>query len=224
MYKGKHDAQFELPTVEGVDFPNLGICEARNEVTDGTLHVSTYAATAARRGEATRWQVAQLPDPKAVQVYCDDEQYSDWGIIDAHTIEINSSIAAHNFRIVWCCRRKYGKRGAKRKSSKRGWRGIQRQCRNCSGNRHTLSASRTSELKLLLSGGTARVLSFDGTSRRGDPMRPREMLCSYVLLDGTSQAACPAACSGVPKTSPVSAAFCVPVSNCRPSPSARRVK
>ena len=100
VYKGKHDAQFELPTVEGVDFPNLGICEARNEVTDGTLHVSTYAATAARRGEATRWQVTQLPDPKAVQVYCDDEPYSDWGIIDDHTIKINSSIAAHKFRIV----------------------------------------------------------------------------------------------------------------------------
>ena len=100
MYKGKHDAQFELPTVEGVDFPNLGICEARNEVIDGTLHVSTYAATVARRGEATRWKVTQLPDPKAVRVYCDDEQYSDWGIIDDHTIEINSTIASHNFRIV----------------------------------------------------------------------------------------------------------------------------
>ena len=100
VYKGSHDAQFTLPTVEGVDFPNLGICEAYNDVTDSTLHVSTYAATAARRGQATSWKVTQLPDPKAVQVYCDGEKYSDWGVIDEHSIEINSSIAAHRFRIV----------------------------------------------------------------------------------------------------------------------------
>jgi len=100
VYQGKHDAQFALPTVEGVDFPNLGICEARNEVGDGTLHVSTYAATTARRGQATRWKVTQLPDSKAVQVYCDDEPYRDWGIIDEHTIEISSTIAARNFRIL----------------------------------------------------------------------------------------------------------------------------
>jgi len=52
MFKKENgDAQFELPTVEGIDFPNLGICEARNDVAVGTLHVSTYAAMAARRGE-----------------------------------------------------------------------------------------------------------------------------------------------------------------------------
>jgi hypothetical protein len=44
--------------------------------------------------------VTQLPDPKAVQVYCDNEPYTDWGIIDEHTIEISSTIASHNFRIV----------------------------------------------------------------------------------------------------------------------------
>ena len=44
VYKGDRDAQFDLPTVEGVDFPNLGISEASNDVSDGTLHVTTYAA------------------------------------------------------------------------------------------------------------------------------------------------------------------------------------
>lgn len=100
VYKGSRDAQFDLPTVEGVDFPNLGICEAYNDVTEGTLHVSTYAATAARRGQATSWKVTQLPDPQAVQVYCDSAEYNDWSVIDDHTIEIHSSVAAHRFRIV----------------------------------------------------------------------------------------------------------------------------
>ena len=99
VYKGVHEHQFDLPTVEGVDFPNLGICEASNNVTDGTLHVSTYAATAARRGEETSWKVTQLSDPQAVQVFCDDEKFSDWRVIDDHTIAIQSSIASHDFRI-----------------------------------------------------------------------------------------------------------------------------
>ena len=100
VYKGTHENQFDLPTVEGIDYPNLGICAARNDVTDGTLHVSTYAATAARRGEATRWKVSQLPDPQAVQVFCDDQPFSDWGVVGDGTIEINSTIDAHTFRII----------------------------------------------------------------------------------------------------------------------------
>ncbi len=100
VHQGTRDAQFDLPTVEGVDYPNLGICEAFNDVTNGTLHVSTYAATAARRGEATSWKVSQLPDPKSVQIFCDDQTFGDWGVIGDGTIEINSTIDAHHFRIV----------------------------------------------------------------------------------------------------------------------------
>ena len=100
VYKGTHQNQFDLPTVEGIDYPNLGVCAAHNDVTDGTLHVSTYAATAARRGESTRWKVSQLPNPKAVQVFCDDQPFSDWGVVGDGAIEINSTIDAHTFRIV----------------------------------------------------------------------------------------------------------------------------
>ena len=100
VYKGARDAQFDLPTVEGVDYPNLGISGANNDSSDGALHVSTYAATAARRGSPTSWKVSQLPDAKSAQVYCNGEQYSDWGVIDGTTIEINSTIDTHEFRIV----------------------------------------------------------------------------------------------------------------------------
>lgn len=100
VYQGRHESQFDLPTVESVDYPNLGICAAFNDVTDSTLHVSTYAATAARRGEATRRKVSQLPDPKRVQVFCDDHEFSDWGVVGDGTIEINSTIDTHRFRIV----------------------------------------------------------------------------------------------------------------------------
>ncbi len=100
VYNGTRDTQFHLPTVEGVDFPHLGIAEARNDAADGTLWVSTYAATSDRRGTATSWKVAQLANPQAVKVYCDDIEFNDWGVVAADTIEINSTIADHRFRIV----------------------------------------------------------------------------------------------------------------------------
>ena len=100
VYTGPRETQFHLPTVEGVDYPNLGIAEARNESSDGTLHICTYAATATHRGAPTSWKVTQLPDPQSVKVYCDDIEYRDWGVINDDTIEINSNIGTHRFRIV----------------------------------------------------------------------------------------------------------------------------
>lgn len=100
IYTGHRDGQFDLPSVEGVDFPSLGISTATNDTSDGTLHVETYAATANRRGAASSWKVSQLRDAKTVQVYCNDQLYNDWGMIDDHTIEINSTIDEHRFRVT----------------------------------------------------------------------------------------------------------------------------
>ena len=100
VYTGPRETQFHLPTVAGVDYPNLGIAEARNDSRDGTLHICTYAATAAHRGSPTSWKVTQLPDPRSVKVYCDDIEFRDWGVINDDTIEINSNIETHRFRIV----------------------------------------------------------------------------------------------------------------------------
>ncbi len=100
IYKGRHDPQFQLPTVEGVDFPNLGISEAHNIVTEGALHMSTYAATATKRGQTTSWKITQLPNSAGVTVLRDGEKYNDWRTIDEHTIEITSQVASHRYRIV----------------------------------------------------------------------------------------------------------------------------
>ncbi|MFT4564432.1 MAG: hypothetical protein ACI9BW_004195, partial [Gammaproteobacteria bacterium] len=100
VYKGSRDAQFDLPTVEGVDYPHLGISRAINDQSDNTLYVTTYAATAARRGSPTSWKVTQLADPKSIQIYRGDQLFHDWGRTDEHTIEINSTIDDHEFRIV----------------------------------------------------------------------------------------------------------------------------
>lgn len=100
VYTGARETQFHLPTVEGIDFPNLGISAARNDTHNGTLLVSTYAATSARRGDRTSWRVTQLSNPQAVKVYCDGSEYSDWGVLNSNTIEINSTIDTHRLRIL----------------------------------------------------------------------------------------------------------------------------
>lgn len=101
VYNGPHEHQFDLPTVEGVDFPRLGVSAAQNDRDAGVLNVSTYAATSADRGQATSWKVTQLPDARSVSVYCNGERFDDWGAVSDTAIEVNSTIGAHDFRVVW---------------------------------------------------------------------------------------------------------------------------
>lgn len=101
VYNGTHDHQFDLPTVEGIDYPRLGVSAARNDRDAGTLEVSIYAATAGDRGQPTRWRVSQLPDARSVEVWCDGQRFDDWGATSATEIEITTRIESHTFRIVW---------------------------------------------------------------------------------------------------------------------------
>jgi hypothetical protein len=101
VYNGPYAPQFHLPTVEGVDFPSLGISEAHNDEATGQLHVSTYAATSVDSGNKTSWRVSQLPDPESVTVYRDGSLFTDWRRIEDKSIEINSTVGTHRFRIVW---------------------------------------------------------------------------------------------------------------------------
>ena len=108
VYNGRYAPQFHLPTVEGVDFPSLGISEAYNDEVAGELHVTTYAATSADSGNKTSWRVSQLPDPESLTVYYDGSIFTDWRRIENKSIEINSTIGTHRFRIVWNSRGKTG--------------------------------------------------------------------------------------------------------------------
>jgi hypothetical protein len=87
------------PTVEGVDYPRLGISQAANGASDGVLTVGTIAATRAAAGEATRWRVANLPDAHAVSVELDGKPFGDWRPLDQRTIEVSCRIADQTFRV-----------------------------------------------------------------------------------------------------------------------------
>ena len=61
-FTNPHRAKFNAPTVEGVDFPAMGIHQAWNDPATGTLNLATYAATPSRKGTATSFRVTKLPN------------------------------------------------------------------------------------------------------------------------------------------------------------------
>ena len=60
-FEAPHLDKYTAPTVEGIEFPSLGVSQAWNDRATGTLHVVTYAAAPDKRGAATRWRVTNLP-------------------------------------------------------------------------------------------------------------------------------------------------------------------
>jgi hypothetical protein len=92
--------KFDEPTVAGVDYPSLGVCEAWNDTQAGVLRVATYAATPSRRGARTTFQVRLLPDARVVRVRCDGVDYPRWRVVGEDTIELECEIADHRFEIA----------------------------------------------------------------------------------------------------------------------------
>jgi hypothetical protein len=91
--------KFDEPTVEGIEFPTLGVAQAWNDNTAGALWVETYAATSAARGQRTTWRVTQLPAAGDVSVVCDGSDFTAWRAIGQSTIEIDTDVDHHVFRI-----------------------------------------------------------------------------------------------------------------------------
>jgi len=93
-------AKFTEPTVVGVDYPNLGIAQARNDDASGDLRITTYAATSSRRGATTTFRVTRLADPRAVRVRCDGVENPRWRVVAEDAIEIDLEIGDHRFEIA----------------------------------------------------------------------------------------------------------------------------
>jgi hypothetical protein len=92
--------KFDQPTVVGVDYPTLGIAQARNEADAGVLHVSTYTGATSESGAATTLRIDNVADPDQVAVRCDGEEHTRWRILDAHLIEIETDIGEHRFQVL----------------------------------------------------------------------------------------------------------------------------
>ena len=93
-------AKFEEPTVVGVDFPTLGISQARFTPSDGLLTVRTYAATPTAAGAPTSFRVENLPDTAALRVRCDGGEFTAWAVVEPGTIEVRLDVGEHALEFV----------------------------------------------------------------------------------------------------------------------------
>jgi len=98
-FDAPHLDKFDAPTVEGVDFPSLGIYQAWNDVESGALHVGTYAAAPERRGDDTSWRVTNLPDPGDVFILCDGAPFSRFAADGPNAIRIDGDVGLHRYQI-----------------------------------------------------------------------------------------------------------------------------
>ena len=92
--------KFEAPTIEGVDFPSLGITEAWNDPDAGVLNVQTSAIYADLKGMPTTFSITNLPDLDRLEITCDGQSFNSWHKISDHAIEVDTDINSHNFRIT----------------------------------------------------------------------------------------------------------------------------
>jgi hypothetical protein len=92
--------KFAAPTLQGVDFPALGVYQAWNDTADGTLAIGTYAASPERQGTATSWQVTSLPNPNIVTIICDGGPFTRFAATGPNTIRIDTTIDTHQFTMT----------------------------------------------------------------------------------------------------------------------------
>ncbi len=92
--------KFTAPTVDGVDFPAMGLFQAWNDPESGALHVGTYAASPDRRGAATSFTVTSLPDASRVRITLDGQPYTRFAVTGPTSIRVDTTIDHRQFRIV----------------------------------------------------------------------------------------------------------------------------
>lgn len=87
------------PTVRGVDYPTLGISRARNDMAARVMDISTTAATPSRRGAPTTFTIDRLPNPDAVTMTLDDQEYPRWRVTGPDSIEVDLTVDTHDLRL-----------------------------------------------------------------------------------------------------------------------------
>ena len=91
--------KFREPTIEGIDFPTIGLSQAWNDLEHGMLQVTTYVSTMSERGRQTRFRVTNIPDVDVVFVRCNGEEFRGWTRVDDHAIDIITTVDPHRFQI-----------------------------------------------------------------------------------------------------------------------------
>jgi len=99
-FEAPHLDKYTAPSVEGIDFPSLGVSQAWNNRATGVLHVVTYAAAPDRQRSETSWRVTNLPSTDNLSVRLNGQPFTRFEVTGPGTIRIDSTIDAHQFEIV----------------------------------------------------------------------------------------------------------------------------
>lgn len=98
-FKVKHLDKYTAPTLQGVDYPSLGVHAAWNDKDAGILHIGTYAADRSAAGRATSWVISNLPDAAAAVVQMDGERMPNVQVLDGNSIRVQTEIGDHQYEI-----------------------------------------------------------------------------------------------------------------------------
>lgn len=98
-FQVKHLDKYAAPTLEGVDYPRLGVDTAWNDKENGVLQIGTYVGESDAVGQSTSWLVSNLPDAATAVVVRDGQTVNDVQIVDSNTIRVNTRIGRHAYQI-----------------------------------------------------------------------------------------------------------------------------
>ena len=98
-FKVKHLDKYTAPTLEGVDYPSLGVDTAWNDKDSGVLNIGTYVADRNTAGQPTSWQITKLPDAAKAIVICDGTTITNVQVVNANTIRVPTDIGQHQYQI-----------------------------------------------------------------------------------------------------------------------------
>jgi hypothetical protein len=99
LFNKPNMTKFVEPTVEGVDFPTIGLSQAWNDLEHGMLQLRTYAATQSERGRQTHFKVVNIPDVDDVFVRCNGEEFRGWSRVGDHVIDIQTHVDTNIFQV-----------------------------------------------------------------------------------------------------------------------------
>jgi hypothetical protein len=98
-FQAPHLDKYDAPTVEGVDYPSLGVQQAWNDPASGVLHVATYAVTPDRRGQQTTWRVTNVPRTEEIFILIDGQPFDRFAVEAPGTIRLDAEIGEHRYQI-----------------------------------------------------------------------------------------------------------------------------
>ena len=97
-FKVKHLDKYTAPTLEGVDYPTLGVDQAWNDKDNGILFVGTYAADRSRSGVETSWHITNLPNAGEAFVLQDGAQLP-VEVTGPNSIWVRTTVDQHRYQI-----------------------------------------------------------------------------------------------------------------------------